>query len=269
MGVPEKYFKFLELPFLYDPIEFGQEVLHPLEKGYYSNGQPMGLYVSFPMFELAHYVILKYVVAITSATFCICGDDVVIACSEETAECLFSRYKMIIERFGGVISTSKTLRSPKAAEGIGALFLKGYPKELRIPSGRISSIEGTTHGTWLSEQIVQETPVGRAISVAWLSTKLMKSYTYNQRSLANYQFVTNNLGEWDISSLRSLLTERDRIPIVYNRFEESLFHFWRNTPKEEKVFFRWIGKDKYRSMKVDHRILSLIKDDYHVNKENI
>jgi len=58
MGVPKEYFRFLSLPAYYSPKDFG-EGGEGLRKVIYSNGQPMGLFVSFPMFELLHYVVLN------------------------------------------------------------------------------------------------------------------------------------------------------------------------------------------------------------------
>lgn len=258
MGVPRGYFDFLQLPCVYQDSDFGGAT-DELKKAYYSNGQPMGLFVSFPMFELAHYVLLKWVVA-KRATFCICGDDVVIACAtEEEGKLLYQRYFEIISRFGGKISSSKTLRSYRACEGVGAIFLKGIPKEIRIPSGKLSTLEAWSEGTWLYQEIVSMTPVGRAILSSWLTTKLEKEYTYQQRMNANESLVTRDLSTLSKEALQSLVLP-DHMPRTYSIFEDG-FSFWRETPEERKsVGYKWIGTRVFRDMLVSDKIVTLYKD---------
>jgi hypothetical protein len=258
MGVPKEYFKFLNLPFHYQGLDFGEE--EGIKKAYYSNGQPMGLFISFPMFELAHYVVLKYVTAITNSRFCICGDDVVIACEPKDGMVLFSRYKNLIERFGGVISQSKTILSSKLCEGVGAIFLKGIQKEIRIPSGKVSILEAFTPVTGLYQKIVHQEPVGRALMSSWLSTKLFKEYTYQQRMSMNEFMVTTDLGDWSIEALRSL-DKTDRMPQSYSRFDEDLYNFWRNTPEEKDPSYHWISLRAYQDALVSNKIISLYKKD--------
>jgi hypothetical protein len=175
MGVPLEYFQFLKLPFCYNPKDYDEKGTYKV--GRYSNGQPMGLYISFPMFELAHYTILKFAVATSNAKFCICGDDVVIACDQNESNIIFSRYKTLIERFGGEISKPKTMVSRLFAEGVGAIFLSDYPKEIRIPTGKLSLLEAFTPGTWVYNQVHSLTPIGRALLYPWLSTKEWKEYS--------------------------------------------------------------------------------------------
>jgi hypothetical protein len=260
MGVPNSYFKFLELPFHYHGKDYGED--DAIKKSYYTNGQPMGLFLSFPMFELAHYVILKFAVATSDgATFAICGDDVVVACEEKDSVVIFNRYKNLIERFGGVISPTKTIRSMRLAEGVGAIFLKGIPKEIRIPSGKVSYLEAMTPGTWLYQEIVHETPVGRALMNAWLSTKLFKEYTYQQRMSMNEFMVTSDLSDWSIEALKSL-DKPDHMPQIYSRFDEDLYSFWRNTPEENQVsHYHFINLRAYRDNLVSNKIVSYYKKD--------
>jgi hypothetical protein len=259
MGVPESYFDFLKLPFWYDPRDYNQTG-DSVKINYYSNGQPMGLYISFPMFELAHYVILKFATATVKADFCICGDDVVVACdTKEEGDEVFSRYKSLVHRFGGIISLSKTISSSRLAEGVGALFLKGIPKEIRIPSGKLSTLEAFTPGTWLYQEIVHRSAIGRAILSAWLSTKLEKRYTYDQRRSMNESMVTENRWSWSLEALRSL-DKRDRMPQTYYAWEEEDFDFWRNTPEgsEDLVSpFKWIGPAAFAEALVSNKIVSL------------
>lgn len=259
MGVPIKYFKFLELPFHYQGLDFGEK--EGIRKSYYSNGQPMGLFISFPMFELAHYVILKYACATRNSTFCICGDDVVIACEENDRMVIFDRYKNLIDRFGGVISPSKTIMSSKLCEGVGAIFLKGIPKEIRIPSGKVSTLEAFTPVTWLYQKIVQQAPVGRALMSAWLSTKLFKEYTYQQRMSMNEFMVSNDFSDWSLEALQSL-DRIDHMPQIYSRFDEDLYDFWRNTPEDQKEpSYHWIALRAYQDALVSNKIVSLYKKD--------
>jgi hypothetical protein len=258
MGVPKGFFDFLELPFVYSGKEFlGTDC--GTRKSYYSNGQPMGLFVSFPMFELAHYVILKYSCAVSDAQFCICGDDVVIAVKESEAKVVYDRYTNLICRLGGVISTDKTFTSLNFAEGIGAIFLKDYPFEIRIPHGKVSLVEALMKGTWLSRDILNEGMVGMAIANSWLETKLFKVYTTQQRTQANNYLITKDLSDYKIESLRALLAE-DHYPTIYSIFDEDLFNFWRNTPEDETpVKYKWVSVRKYRSNRVSHKIVQLYK----------
>jgi hypothetical protein len=267
MGVPKAYLGFLELPFWYHPKEFGIEG-DLLESSYYANGQPMGLYLSFPMFELSHYVILKFATAPYKANFCICGDDVVIACESEDAVPIYQRYERLISRFGGVISKPKTVLSSRLAEGVGAVFLKHIPKEIRIASGKVSSLEAFTPGTWLYQQVSHTTRIGRALMYAWLSTKLTKQYSYQQRTYMNERLVVLDRSYLSVEALRTLF-KVDHMPREYSIEEENDFDFWRNTPEDQDIYtYRWVAHSKYMSALVDNKIISLIKKDLpHVQRQ--
>jgi hypothetical protein len=262
MGVPEDYFAFLKLPFCYNPKDYDEEGSYKTAR--YSNGQPMGLYISFPMFELAHYVILKFACATTHSSFRICGDDVVVACdNSDDSTVIFKRYKTLIERFGGLISLPKTIVSSKLAEGVGAIFLKDIPKEIRIPSGKLSTLEAYTPDTWLYQEIVQMGPVGRAVLAGWLSTKLEKAYTYQQRYSMNEFMVTKNLWSWSLTALRSL-DKTDHMPQTYYSWEEDEFDFWRNTPDDsntDKTHYKWISLRAFQEALVSNKIVSLYKKE--------
>jgi hypothetical protein len=263
MGVPEEYFSFFRLPFFYLSEDYGKGGKNLL-KGYYSNGQPMGLYLSFPMFELAHYVILKFAVATSiGAKFCICGDDVCISCDEKDSSYIYQRYKNLIERFGGEISSSKTLLSSRFAEGVGAIFLKGIQKEIRIPSGKLSSLEAFTPGTWLHKKIVQLSPVGRALLLPWLSTKEIKRYTYDQRTAMNEFFVNTDLSCWRIDALRAL-DKVERMPQIWSAWEDPPSSLWMMSPQvvEGTVRpLRWVKLSTIRHALVANKIITLYKKD--------
>jgi hypothetical protein len=255
MGVPSSYFRFLSLPFYYQPNVFGREG-SKLSKAWYRNGQPMGLFVSFPMFELAHYVILKWVTSVCKSDFTICGDDVVIACDAGDSENLFNRYKLIIERFGGVISNRKTMVSERCAEGVGAIFLKGYPKEIRIPSGKLSLLEFFTPGTWVYNQIHSLQPIGRALLYPYLSRKEWKEYSYEDRKQLNELFVNLDLSDWRNDSLQSLASHPD-YPMKWRTWEDGP-----SLPlmKEEKdINYKWVTIGKFRDALVSHKIITLYK----------
>lgn len=262
MGVPREYLGFLNLPFFYDPSLFGEGSGNgQLKTAFYSNGQPMGLFLSFPLFELAHYVILKYSVATTGASFSICGDDVMVACSsEEDGKVVFERYKILVERLGGIISGPKTLKSFSAAEGVGALFLKGYPKEIRIPSGKLSPLEGYTRETLVAVEVSKLTAIGRALLSGWLSSRYNKEYTYQARRAANFELVTRDLSHLNIEALRSLV-KPDQDPLHYTIEDQAWYSFWMMNPdKEPRVTYIACGMEKIRQLLVDNKILSLIKD---------
>lgn len=260
MGVPRGWLSFLNLPCVYRDRDFGG-ASDELKTTYYSNGQPMGLYISFPMFELAHYVILKWAVAKFNATFSLCGDDVVIACDEKDSTHIFQRYSELISRFGGKISMQKTIQSRRACEGVGALFLKGIPKEIRIPSGKLSPLEAQTPGTWLNYEIVNSTRVGRAILMSWLSTSLEKNYTYQQRRSANESLVQKDLSSWSLEAIRSLM-KPDTMPRTYSIFEEDLFSFQRESVgKEVSRPLKYVGIEKYKDALINNKIITLYKED--------
>jgi len=255
MGVPKGYFTFLNLPFYYQAEMFGKGV--GLKKGRYSNGQPMGLFVSFPMFELMHYVILKSVVSVCKADFCICGDDVVISCDALDAPNLFKRYKTLIERFGGEISKPKTMVSRLFAEGVGAIFLSDYPKEIRIPTGKLSLLEAFTPGTWVYNQVHSLTPIGRALLYPWLSTKEWKEYSYEHRRSLNDLVVNLDLDDWKTESLQSLASHDDYV---------TKWRIWEEDPHLplmkrdiEVQNLRWVSVQKYRDALVSHKIVTLYK----------
>jgi hypothetical protein len=281
MGVPKSSFKFLKLPAYYREGDFSVDGGNKLKKVWYANGQPMGLFLSFPMFELLHYVILKWVTATTDAEFSICGDDVIIACDEKDSTNLFERYKLLIERFGGEISKPKTVQSAVLAEGIGAIFLKGYPKELRVPSGRLSILEASSPGFWLYQQIKDETPIGRSIHASWLNTQEIHEYSYSHRRALNEKLVLKDLDDWRLDSLRALATHDD-YPQIWYSWEEApagvgmsnpLFpeeaeipnSDWPNPGVNPDEHFRWISKGKYRDLVVSHKVISLYKKE---NKED-
>jgi hypothetical protein len=259
MGVPRDYLSFLSLPCYYRDSDFGGST-DELKKTWYANGQPMGLFVSFPMFELTHYVLLKWVIGPYKANFTICGDDCVISCNEEDSRVIYQRYTEIIQRFGGKISLSKTLRSRRAAEGVGALFLKGIQKEIRIPSGKLSTLEARTPGTWLYSEVVGCSAIGRAILSTWLTTSLEKEYTYQQRMKANEFLITRDLSTLSKEALESLC-HPDRMPRTYSILDDH-YSFWRNTP-EEKVEpqYHWISLHAFRDALVSDKIITLYKGD--------
>jgi hypothetical protein len=274
MGVPERYFKFLSLPAYFSPKEFGRGDSSKLKKIRYTNGQPMGLFLSFPMFELMHFIILKYVVATTDATFCICGDDVMIACNHGDHQELFERYQTLIERFGGDISLRKTIASNKLAEGVGAIFLKGYPKELRIPSGKLSALEASSPGTWLHKAIKEETCVGRAIHYSWLSTQEWKEYSYSNRRALNERLMLEDLSDWSEEAVRSL-ADHESFPMRWYSWEEPPTGIGLNNPvfpEDEEltdypieiarsaISYRWIPPWKYHDSLVSHKLISLYKE---------
>lgn len=271
MGLPERYLEFLELPFWFSPKVFGRKRGSRLTQETYSNGQGMGLFLSFPMFELAHYVILKWVIAPFAADFSICGDDVVIACEPIDADKIFDRYQNLTERFGGEISKSKTFKSTTFAEGVGAIFLARHPKEIRIPSGKCSPLEAYTKGTWVYSEIHHTTPIGMALMNSWLQTKILKSYTYTDRTYMNKELLSRNLSHLTIEALRSLF-RADHMPIEYPSWEESEYSFWRTTLEvdEERIVYHWVNRKRYLDNLVSNKIISLIKENKNdTNKEPV
>jgi hypothetical protein len=274
MGVPKRYFNFLELPFFYDQKFFGQSG-DGLAKGRYKQGQPMGLYLSFPMFELAHYVILKFVTATTDAEFRVLGDDVVISCSPTDAANLYSRYENLITRLGGIIDKSKSLISDLLAEGAGCLTLKGNQSKIWIPSGHISLIEAQLKGTWLNQQITNQTPIGMAISSSWLSTQENMEYTHDHRRRLNELLVLNDHSDFSVEALRYLGSHRIE-PVKWKSWEDPPSQIGLDKPRfevdegpdPEPVRYRWTSKARYREAQVSTKIISLYKSYLNKDKTN-
>jgi hypothetical protein len=269
MGVPKSYFDFMKLHSYFNPSAYG---LGPKRGRYskikYSNGQPMGLYLSFPMFELAHYCILKFATAVCNSSFCICGDDVVVAAeNDKDASYIYRRYENLIERFGGLVSTSKTMQSSRFAEGVGAIFLKDIPKEIRIPSGKLSPLEAFTPGTLLYKKIACLDSVGRSILFSWLSTKEYKRYTYEQRTMANEFLINNDLSNWSIDALRSL-DKDEHTPQTWPSWEVGPTGLWRLTPSDqENTPIRWVKLSRVRSALITNKIISLYKSNKGTNHD--
>jgi hypothetical protein len=227
MGVSSTFFNFLDLPFYYDPKLFknGDKIGSPsygteLRSGKYSNGQGMGLYISFPMFELAHYVIAKFAVASTSSLFSICGDDIVFACpSEAAAREVENRYTDVIESLGGKINHLKTIMHP-LIEGVGKLLLvKGKDLiDLTPPSGNISQTESRLN-TVLHSTIEHRSAIGRAILFSWQEPVEIKEYTYKARRKFWKWLLSSDYHLNDVS-YNNLFKDRDNRPQTWSWDQE-------------------------------------------------
>lgn len=96
----------------------------------YSCGQPMGCYASWPLFALAHHLVIAYSaykagVSDAKSKYRLIGDDVII-----NDENLWTSYKQIMIALGLTINAGKTVISPKASEFSAAevakqLYLNG------------------------------------------------------------------------------------------------------------------------------------------------
>jgi hypothetical protein len=80
----------------------------------WTNGQPMGLYPSFPSFALAHGVLLDYLSGGVPNRFFVLGDDVVILHKQT-----YEKYINMLEVLGCPYNPSKSLVSNKVAEFAG------------------------------------------------------------------------------------------------------------------------------------------------------
>jgi hypothetical protein len=100
------------------------------EKVTYNCGQPMGAYGSWPLFALAHHLVVEYSAYKAHARnpkrlYRLIGDDVII-----TDRATAVNYKRIMEGLGLTINASKTVVVPPASDKTGAevakmLFLNG------------------------------------------------------------------------------------------------------------------------------------------------
>jgi hypothetical protein len=226
------------------------------------------------MFELAHYVILKWACATTDAQFSICGDDVVISTTEKDASGIYERYQILVERLGGTISLQKTLKSSNMAEGVGAIFIKGHPKEIRIPSGKISLLEAETKGTWFHDGLTRQLPVQRSIYGSWLTTKERIEYTLEHRRAFNEYLMFKDLDSLSVPGLRHLASHRTD-PVSWYPWEDPVPGCWLRTPisatgedlldipypdiHEEKEVYRWISKSKFVDRLVNTKIMCLYR----------
>jgi hypothetical protein len=95
----------------------------------YGCGQPMGAYASWPLFALAHHLIIEYcgetVIKSVKQHYRIIGDDNVI-----TREEVYLSYMDVMSRLGLTINPGKTVVTPKGAEFSAAevakqLYLNG------------------------------------------------------------------------------------------------------------------------------------------------
>lgn len=260
MGVPRNYFDFLELPFYYRPKDFGLKS-ERIRKGYYSNGQPMGLYLSFPMFELAHFVCAKYAVATTNSLFSICGDDIVFACnSKEDGAIVEQRYVDVIESLGGKIEPTKSVYSP-LIEGVGQLFYchpGGNLINITSPSGSISAREASLD-TYLNSQIRKRTPVGRAVLYSWLSPKETHEYTYKDRRKF-WKWLLSSKYNLSEESYRYLFRNMGRMPQTWSWDQEAPTVLRQLTSPLRKPTLRFVSETRLKDALLTTKIKSLFKE---------
>ena len=134
----------------------------------WTNGQPLGLYPSFPSFALAHGLLvrsfeLKYGL---SDTFRVLGDDIVIINKD-----IYDEYMKHLKLLHVPISESKTIISDKIAEFAGGIITKKHimhgakwrsPNEKRLLS-LLTSLPrpmDQTSSTEFVSSIVRSTPLG-------------------------------------------------------------------------------------------------------------
>lgn len=100
----------------------------------YSNGQPQGLYSSFPLFGLTHNLLVtelcKALHKEPDECFRILGDDIVIS-----DEQIHTEYRAFMEKVGVPISEQKSIVSNTMAEFAGYVITpKGYFKPAKVPN---------------------------------------------------------------------------------------------------------------------------------------
>jgi hypothetical protein len=83
----------------------------------WTNGQPMGLYPSFPSFALAHGMLLDYLSQGVPGRFYVLGDDVVILHRPT-----YEKYVQMLKVLGCPYNPSKSLVSNQVAEFAGKLI---------------------------------------------------------------------------------------------------------------------------------------------------
>jgi hypothetical protein len=279
MGCPRDFLEFLNLPFYYDPKEFGlpakqaskEDIYYPgniLEKGRYSNGQPMGLYISFPLYELAHYVIAKFAIASTGSDFSICGDDIVFACENQVkGNEVYARYKDVIESLGGIIEPTKSFMSP-IVEGVGKLLYtnrKGEIIDITPANGNISPLEAS-HETSLKDLIDQRKPLGRALLYSWLSPAETKEYRYEDRRrfwswLLNSEFFLSR------ESYNNLFKDMGRMPQVWAWDQDIPPMIRELTRGDIPDRLKFVSESTLREALLTTKIKSLYKGDNYGRKE--
>lgn len=279
MGCPRDFLSFLDLPFYYDPKDFGLpyvkapkgHLYYPgnmLEMGKYTNGQPMGLYISFPLYELSHYVIAKFAIASTDSDFCICGDDIVFACKNQIqGDQVYSRYKDVIESLGGKIETTKSFNTP-LVEGVGKLLYTtrhGELIDITPANGNISPLEAS-HETYLKTLIDRRTPLGRSILYSWLSPAEVQEYRYEDRRRF-WSWLLHSEFFLSVESYNNLFKDMGRMPQVWSWDSEVpplLRELRRGDPQNQ---YRFVSESILREAILTTKIKSLYKEQNHGRQE--
>lgn len=98
---------------------------------FWSVGQPMGLYGSFPLFHLTHIYLLEMLCeregVDPAGTFLVLGDDVIISNGN-----VAKAYQQMMQQLGVEISTSKSVVSRSVGEFAGFLACKLRPEKVSV-----------------------------------------------------------------------------------------------------------------------------------------
>jgi hypothetical protein len=198
MGVPYHWFNFLKYEFYFNPKDFKLPFKGSLERAIYSNGQPMGLFVSFPMAELLHYLITRFCCAGFDSEFVMCGDDLCIANKNlSNLKASVRRYRIHTSRLGCKVNENKTIVGD-VAEGVGKLFVRRGKTVTVIstPSGSLTPSEVPLN-PFLRKAVSARTSLGRSIYYTlFLEPSVVK--TFDRRDIHNFY-------EWLLKSDYSMI----------------------------------------------------------------
>lgn len=122
----DEYGEALEEMTSYWEVHQGQEINLPRHVDYKS-GQPMGMYGSFPLFHLTHYILLKWIEEVCSRqngseirnSFRVLGDDVIIV--NKSAAQIYEKIMILLEV---PISPTKSINSKLVGEFAGFIGVK-------------------------------------------------------------------------------------------------------------------------------------------------
>lgn len=183
----------------------------------YAAGQPMGAYSSWGIFTLCHHLVVRYCAKLVNysdfTSYCILGDDIVIADSKVAA-----KYKEVMSLLGVEIDPAKSLVSLDTYEFAKRLIhdneeITAFPLSAMIDNSK--SISALWSVTIVSRErgYTLESP-----SIPGFIAKIQKSCGTSQRSsykkckdLEAYRVLQHGPGhDWEVWALRHMHSTMDR-----------------------------------------------------------
>lgn len=258
MSVPNDIIRLLDLPVLYND-----------RKIRYGAGQPMGLYLSFPLFEIAHLSVARFCLRPHNIKFMMCGDDLVAFGKHSDIVKGYEMYKTIARVFGFEISESKTLVSSQLVEGVGSVLYKNY--DITPLNGCVSEREIKNRKYELSQKVQSgKDAIGRALYASLFKVRTSTGYTYGDRKAQWSSFLSTSLPHLTNSSLRALskISMEPRL-MPSNESSFDFFQLYDNPTKqwdfsevkELSKRLKPVSAEQLRQIRADRRIIELMSKD--------